>query len=162
MRSKSPSTSHSAVKLALTFAVAGAVAGAIAGAMMFGSTRYNATTGNYGWGRIAPVVGLICAILGLVSSFLISTLRYTKNRAPSKGSSVQTESDALNTAEWENPDNWFVGIFYHSDLDSRIIVPRTMGFGYTINLGHPTGVIIGIALLVAIVGVVTYGIIMSS
>jgi len=151
------------VKLALTFAVAGAVAGAIAGAMVFASNRYNAATGNYGWGRIEPVLGLTCAILGLVSSFLISTLRHPKNRAPSKGSSIQTESDAVNTAEWENPDNWFVGIFYHSDLDSRIIVPRTMmGFGYTINLGHPTGLIIGIALLVAIAAVVTYGIIMSS
>jgi uncharacterized membrane protein len=72
---------------------------------------------------------------------------------------IRSEQDEVNTAEWENPENWAAGIFYHSGLDTRTIVPkRIMGFGYTINLGNPAGAVIAIALLVLIVGTLVYGV----
>ncbi len=152
-------------KRAVKFGLAGALIGAVAGWLIFGGTSYNAATGNYGWGPVmAPVFALIGAILGVLNSFLVSALRVTKKRAASKDrapgpdSPIQSEQDDVNTAEWDNPENWAAGIFYHSALDTRTIVPkRIAGFGYTINLGHPAGVVVAIALLVLIVGTVIYG-----
>ena len=53
----------------------------------------------------------------------------------------------LNDSEWENPANWFAGLFYHSHLDTRTLVPkRDPGFGVTINFSRPGGLAIAIAI----------------
>jgi uncharacterized membrane protein len=50
--------------------------------------------------------------------------------------------DEINQAEWENPANWsdtIVGVYF-SKRDSRVWVPKRLpSWGWTINLGHPSG-----------------------
>lgn len=50
--------------------------------------------------------------------------------------------DQINQAEWENPANWsdtVVGVYF-SKRDTRVWVPKRLPtWGWTINLGHPTG-----------------------
>lgn len=50
--------------------------------------------------------------------------------------------DQIDQAEWENPANWsdtIVGVYF-SKRDSRVWVPkRSPSWGWTINLGHPSG-----------------------
>ena len=50
--------------------------------------------------------------------------------------------DQIDQAESENPANWsdtIVGVYF-SKRDSRVWVPKRMpSWGWTINLGHPSG-----------------------
>jgi len=43
--------------------------------------------------------------------------------------SDQPSQDEINETEWLNPANWRAGIFYHSEQDSRIWVPKRSMFG---------------------------------
>jgi uncharacterized membrane protein len=55
--------------------------------------------------------------------------------------------DNLNDSEWQNPNNWFAGWFYHSPLDTRTWVPkRVPGLGITINFARPAGLAIALAI----------------
>jgi uncharacterized membrane protein len=55
--------------------------------------------------------------------------------------------DSLNDSEWENPANWWGGIFYHSSVDTRSLVPqRATGFGVTVNLARPAGLAVGLVI----------------
>ncbi|MGH7602434.1 MAG: DUF5808 domain-containing protein [Gemmatimonadaceae bacterium] len=63
--------------------------------------------------------------------------------------------DSVNDSEWENPANWFGGWFYHSQLDTRTLVPkRVPGFGVTINLARPGGLAIAIAIPILIAALI--------
>ena len=69
------------------------------------------------------------------------------------------DEDSLNDSEWENPANWWGGLFYHSSLDSRSLVPqRATGFGVTLNLGRPAGVAVGLAIAFAIVALLIFAV----
>lgn len=62
--------------------------------------------------------------------------------------------EEINRAEWENLANWSHPVFgvYFSKRDSRIWVPkRTPSWGWTLNLGHPSGMwwLVGLILLPA-------------
>jgi uncharacterized membrane protein len=73
------------------------------------------------------------------------------------------DTDEINKAEWENPDNWTSPGFYFSKRDSRWIVPkRSTVLGWTFNLGNrkgawamlltlllPTFILIGVVLFTA-------------
>ena len=39
-------------------------------------------------------------------------------------------------SEWRNSDNWRLGIFYSSDRDDRMFVPKRFGIGWTLNFAH--------------------------
>ena len=48
------------------------------------------------------------------------------------------DQEAINEAEWRNPDNW--STIYFSKRDSRPAVPKkNPKHGWTINFGHPKG-----------------------
>ncbi len=57
--------------------------------------------------------------------------------------------DDINQAEWQNPENWSL-CCYHSQRDSRMLVPKRWGFGWTINLRKKTGARIFVALLLLV------------
>ena len=71
---------------------------------------------------------------------------------------TQEETDER---EWQNRDNWRYGLFYHSETDSRLWVPkRTMfgrsRFGGTPNFAKPAArtyfmLIVGVCLFVLLV-----------
>ena len=45
---------------------------------------------------------------------------------------------------------WKAGVFYVNRRDPALMVPKRFGVGWTINLGHPAGIAIGVAILVII------------
>jgi len=56
----------------------------------------------------------------------------------------------LNDAEWANPDNWSMGLYF-SKRDSRAWVPKSVPWmGWTLNLGSRTGACGLIGLLIAL------------
>jgi|GEM_PF-751876 len=61
-----------------------------------------------------------------------------------------TQED-INQREWANPANWTF-LTYNSPRDSRILVPKRRGVGWTLNFGHTNGKILcGIFLALPIV-----------
>jgi uncharacterized membrane protein len=55
-------------------------------------------------------------------------------------------NDENNQREWDNPKNWSYGI-YRSRTDTRALVPKRRGFGWTTNFGNRNGVIIFVVAL---------------
>ena len=56
------------------------------------------------------------------------------------------KNDEINQREWNDPQNWSCGI-YRSRADTRALVPKRRGFGWTTNFGNRNGVILFVALL---------------
>lgn len=48
-------------------------------------------------------------------------------------------SEWANQAEWASEDNWSHPKFgiYFSKRDTRVWVPKKLGLGWTLNMGHP-------------------------
>jgi uncharacterized membrane protein len=145
---------------ALKYALIGAFIGGLIGWFGFGGTGYNVSTDNYGWGPImAPIFVLIGAVVGLLDFVLVETWRAVAQRIADAANSSRTHSALPDTAEWQNPSNWTAGMFYKSSVDRRIFVPQKLpGGSFTINLGHPAGLAIGIVLLVVVV-IAAFGIV---
>ena len=59
--------------------------------------------------------------------------------------------DEINQQEWSNPNNWSL-LTYKSKRDSRVLVPKSFGFGWTINFGNRKGVWLFAALMAIPVG----------
>ena len=57
--------------------------------------------------------------------------------------------DEINQAEWNNPENWTL-LCYCSPRDSRMMVPKRWGFGWTINLRNKTRARIFMTLLLLV------------
>ena len=63
--------------------------------------------------------------------------------------------ETTNQQEWEKEENWSDPTFgvYFSKADSRVWVPKKIGVGWTLNMGHPhaawwlIGLFIGVGLL---------------
>lgn len=67
---------------------------------------------------------------------------------------VEHQSE-VNQREWDDPLNWGGGrivAVYFSQRDSRLWVPkRVPAFGWTLNLAHPWGARLLVAILVGLV-----------
>jgi uncharacterized membrane protein len=66
--------------------------------------------------------------------------------------------DDINQNEWNDPKNWST-LTYSSRIDSRIFVPKRIGFGVTMNFGHKSGKIVFAALIalpLVILGIVQF------
>jgi uncharacterized membrane protein len=56
----------------------------------------------------------------------------------------------INQSEWENPDNWSMGLYF-SKKDNRTWVPKQiLWMGWTLNLGTKSGALWMIGLLIGI------------
>ena len=138
-------TSWIIAKRALSFALLGAVVGNIAGWLLYGE-----------WGIImAPTFTLIGAIMGVLNALLFSGFIALRDRTVNRPRLILTPEDEVNDSEWRNAENWTGALIYHSRVDRRIIVPKRVSrFGYTINLGHPIGLAIAIALVAVLLGTI--------
>ena len=59
----------------------------------------------------------------------------------------------IENVEWENAENWYLGVFYFSRRDTRPFVPKRGSsemLGATINFARPGGVL----LLLGVIGFV--------
>ena len=52
----------------------------------------------------------------------------------------------------DDDDNWILGMFYYNKNDTRLNVEKRFGYGGTVNLAHPAGMVIGIVSLLVLVG----------
>lgn len=56
----------------------------------------------------------------------------------------------INDAEWANPDNWSMGLYF-SKRDQRVWVPKSVpAMGWTLNLGTRAGACCMIGLLIGL------------
>ncbi len=67
----------------------------------------------------------------------------------------------IDDAEWQDPDNWYVNLFYISRRDSRPFVPKRScpDAGATVNFARPAGVVWLVAIL--LFAALTYGLVRS-
>jgi uncharacterized membrane protein len=81
--------------------------------------------------------------------------------APVETASAGTPGSATHPARAVRPDApdddrfWKAGFFYVNRRDPALMVPKRFGVGWTINLGHPAGIVIGVVLLLVIAGGIT-------
>jgi len=131
-------------KRVLSLALLGAIVGGIGGRLMYGE-----------WGTlIGPAFALIGAIMGALNALWFTGFIVLRDRTVNRPRPALTSADEVNDSEWKNAANWTGALIYHSRVDRRILVPkRVSGFGYTINLGHPVGLVIGIALVAVLLGI---------
>ena len=52
----------------------------------------------------------------------------------------------LNECEWKDPQNRST-LTFNSPRDSRLFVPKRLGFGVTLNFGHASGKLLFLVLL---------------
>ena len=67
----------------------------------------------------------------------------------------QVESRYTRDTELElidDDDAWILGMFYYNKNDTRLNVEKRLGFGSTINLAHPAGMVIGVISALIIIG----------
>ena len=64
------------------------------------------------------------------------------------------DQNKINQEEWNNPKNWSL-LAYHSKRDSRMLVPKRWGFGWTVNFGNKKGAWLFVALMaIALTGLI--------
>jgi uncharacterized membrane protein len=71
------------------------------------------------------------------------------------------ESGAVAASTVEAPDDdrlWKAGSIYVNRADPALFVPKRFGVGWTVNLGHPAGIALGVILLLVIVGAIVLGV----
>ena len=139
----------------------GAVLGAVLSAApwLVAYAAKKSTAPDRDWGLLfAFVFAFIGAIVGAIGALVFSGLEAASGAASKHIDRPTTNTDPLNLGEWENPANWSGGVFYHSRLDKRVLVPKRLrGFGYTVNLAQPGGrivlaVLVGAALIAIALG----------
>ena len=121
------------------------------------------------WLVLAHVV-LLIALMAVVIAVYVVRYRHAMSApipvAVSSGGSSASASTppathpVADSARPDAPDDdryWKAGLFYVNRNDPALLVPRRFGIGWTINLGHPTGIAIGVVLLLLIVGGITLG-----
>ena len=95
------------------------------------------------------VFALVGAVVGVLSSLALFTIKASAGAGSKRFDRRPANTDPLNISEWENPANWSAGVFYHSRTDTRLLVPKKLGIGYTLNLGNRLGKIVLLLLIAA-------------
>ncbi len=49
----------------------------------------------------------------------------------------------------QDPEYWYLGVFYHNSVDTDIWVPKRYGWGWTLNFAQPWSWIITIGIIAA-------------
>jgi uncharacterized membrane protein len=117
------------------------------------------------WAAIAPrlipdtgitLTGTLVAVLLIVVIVVLFVVRW---RRLMRGDAAAIATERAVDAAVDAPDDdryWKAGIFYVNGDDPSLFVQRRFGVGWTVNLGHPAGVIIGVAVLVLVVGLIVF------
>ncbi|MGN6128641.1 MAG: DUF5808 domain-containing protein [Humibacter sp.] len=102
--------------------------------------------------RALITLGVVVLLVMLFGGIVVFIVMW--RRAAGRGAAItggDTGADA--------PDDdrfWKAGIFYVNRDDPAIMVPRRFGAGWTMNLGHPAGIAIGVVLLLIVVGALVF------
>jgi len=63
--------------------------------------------------------------------------------------------DELRTL-WESPANWNSFGRYNCEADSRLLVPKRFGFGWTLNWANPLAWPVVVVVIAAVIGLVFF------
>ena len=59
---------------------------------------------------------------------------------------------------WDDDPHWKAGQFYVNREDQRVLVPKRLGFGRTLNFAHPVSwVIFALPIVVGVIAAVAKG-----
>lgn len=106
-----------------------------------------------------PAIILFTVLLPLVLIvvvLLVFVVRYRRAMAAARSGATPSDSPVR-----EAPDDdrfWKAGSIYVNRSDPAFIVPKRFGVGWTVNLGHPAGIIVGVVILVLLVGGIVIGV----
>ena len=119
----------------------------------------------FGWlAPASPTVILVSTLvlplllLGVVVVFIV---RYRHATVAARtgvpvASGTAGRADA-STAEAPDDDRfWKAGSIYVNRADPAVLVPKRFGVGWTVNLGNPIGIAIGVVTVLVIVGVIIW------
>lgn len=96
-----------------------------------------------------PALLLICGIL--IAVVLVLFLP-----APGLRRKARIPTDRPRVIFRDDDRYWYAGLFYNNPDDPAVFVPRRIGFGWSVNFGHPLGrlFMLGILLIVLLFGVI--------
>lgn len=100
---------------------------------------------------VATRTGLVVTIVLVFAALAAAVVRYRRIARPAPATA--RPSGAAPAAP-DDDAHWKGGIIYVNRDDPAIWVPRRFGMGWTINLGRPAGIAIGILTILVIVGIV--------
>jgi uncharacterized membrane protein len=107
---------------------------------------------------VATRTGLVVTLVLIFATLAVAVARYRRiaRPAPAVGpaSGAPTPPRSPRPAAPDDDTRWKGGIIYVNRDDPAIWVPRRFGMGWTINLGRPVGIAIGILTILVIVGIV--------
>lgn len=103
-------------------------------------------------GRVIPLlsVGFLVVIFVLLARLMLR-LRTVRRAATSAVPSDRRPTDAPDDDRY-----WKGGLVYVNRDDPALFVPKRFGVGWTVNAGHPVGIVIVAALVLLIVGVAVF------
>ncbi|HWU46681.1 MAG TPA: DUF5808 domain-containing protein [Humibacter sp.] len=99
----------------------------------------------------AMLTGTIVPVVLIVVALAVFILRFRR--------AVRPEDDSKGDADAPDDDRyWKAGLIYVNPDDPSFLVQKRFGVGWTLNFGHPLGIVIAVVLLAIIVGLLGYGI----
>lgn len=91
---------------------------------------------------------LILALLGIYLAFImIGTIVYAIKRMK-LDERYEKNTDEIIT---DDDDYWILGMLYYNPRDKRLNIEKRVGVGYSVNLAHPAGMMIGAMGILSII-----------
>lgn len=106
------------------------------------------------WAIAGSAIGMVVLVVVVLATMVIRIR--TQLRPANERDGTTERPDAA-----DDDSHWKGAIFYVNRDDPALVVPRRFGMGWTLNLGRPAGVALGILLLVVIAGVVITAVLLS-
>jgi|GEM_PF-201675 len=113
------------------------------------------------WLMITNIIALLVLLVIVIGVYVVRYQRAMSVPNPIEAASAGTPGSATHPTRASRPDApdddrfWKAGFLYVNRQDPALLVPKRFGVGWTINLGHPAGIAIGVVLLVVIAGGIT-------
>lgn len=112
-----------------------------------------------------PIVSIVLFLGLLALAIAAYFVGYRRAMVPRTEASGSAAPQHPTTSAVDAPDDdryWKAGLVYVNRRDPALLVPKRFGVGWTINLGHPAGVAIGVVILLIIAGSITLAIVTGS
>lgn len=114
---------------------------------------------------LLPIVSVVLFLVLLALAIAAYFVGYRRAMVPRAEASGSAAPQHPTTSAVDAPDDdhyWKGGLVYVNRRDPALLVPKRFGVGWTINLGHPAGVAIGVVILLIIAGSITLAIVTGS
>lgn len=103
------------------------------------------------------VVAMVVLVFALLVLFL---MRYRRASTAASGSPAVPHVTRAATPDAPDDDRfWKLGVFYVNRNDPATMVPKRFGVGWTVNLGSPGGMAVGILIVLIAVAAIVVGIV---